>query len=281
MRTCARRRRRGPVRATVGEGSDRARVFSRQRSVRLHADRYEGHAGRSVGPVRRALHRAAGRSPCLSPLTYPPVVPAREPARWWTLVLAVAGGLLTRLAFPEPGWWGTAFLGVALLYLALRRDSARWNALVGLVWGLAFFLPLITLGRRGRRAGAVARAQHARGGVLRALRRRVDAGRGGATPSGAASACRWSSSPILFVATEELAAAWPFGGFPWGRLGVLPGRLARSPRSPPWAGRRCSPGPSWRSACCSPGSCWPPAGWRSVGWSSRRPSSEACSWSAC
>ena len=87
-------------------------------------------------------HPAADRR--LSRLTYPPVVPAREPARWWTLVLAVAGGLLTRLAFPEPGWWGTAFLGVALLYLALRRDSARWNALVGLVWGLTFFLPLIT-----------------------------------------------------------------------------------------------------------------------------------------
>jgi len=153
----------------------------------------------------------------LSPLTYPPVVPAREPARWWTLVLAVTGGLLTRLAFPEPGWWGTAFLGVALLYLALRRDSARWNALVGFVWGLTFFLLLITW------------ADEAVGLVpwlaLSTLEAAYFALLGAAWSWARRGNAVWRSIglqvvvfTILFVATEELAAAWPFGGFPWGRL---------------------------------------------------------------
>jgi len=31
--------------------------------------------------------------------------------------------------------------GTALLVLALRRDSARWSGLVGLIWGASFFLP--------------------------------------------------------------------------------------------------------------------------------------------
>jgi apolipoprotein N-acyltransferase len=145
------------------------------------------------------------------------VVPAREPARWWTLVLAVTGGLLTRLAFPEPGWWGTAFLGVAFLYLALRRDSARWNALVGLVWGLTFFLLLITW------------ADEAVGLVpwlaLSTLEAAYFALLGAAWSWARRGNAVWRSIglqvgvfTILFVATEELAAAWPFGGFPWGRL---------------------------------------------------------------
>jgi apolipoprotein N-acyltransferase len=144
-------------------------------------------------------------------------VPAREPARWWTLVQAVAGGLLTRLAFPSPGWWGLAFVGVAVLYLALRRDSARWNALVGLAWGLAFVAPLITW------------ADEAVGQVpwlaLSTLEAAMFALFGAAWSWARRGNAVWRSAglqvvvfTLLFVATEELAAAWPFGGFPWARL---------------------------------------------------------------
>ena len=170
--------------------------------MHTHADRYEGHAGRSVGHSR---------------LSYPPEVPAREPARWWTLVLAVAGGLLTRLAFPAPGWWGAAFLGVACLFLALRRDSARWNALVGLLWGLAFVAPLITWAN-----DAVGRVPWIALSTLEAL---YFALLGAAWAWARRGNAVWRSAglqvvvfTILFVATEELAATWPFGGFPWGRL---------------------------------------------------------------
>ncbi|NTW38451.1 MAG: apolipoprotein N-acyltransferase, partial [Cellulomonadaceae bacterium] len=61
-----------------------------------------------------------------------------------SLVLALLGGLACYAAFPGLGWWAAAFLGIALLVLAMGRDSARWNALVGFVFGLAFFLPHIT-----------------------------------------------------------------------------------------------------------------------------------------
>ncbi len=125
--------------------------------------------------------------------------------------------MLTRLAFPGPSLWGTAFLGVALLYLALRRDSARWNALVGLLWGLAFVAPLITW------------ADEAVGEVpwlaLSTLEASYVALFGAAWSWARRGNAVWRSVglqvvvfTILFVAAEELAGAWPFGGFPWGRL---------------------------------------------------------------
>ena len=67
----------------------------------------------------------------------------REPNRLISLLLGIAGGVATWLAFPGAGWWPLAYEGTALLFLALRRDRAWWNALVGLCWGAAFFLPLI------------------------------------------------------------------------------------------------------------------------------------------
>ena len=75
---------------------------------------------------------------------YPARVRDRPPSRPWTLALGAGGGALTWLAFPGAGLWPAAYLGVALLFLALRRDSARWNALVGLVFGLALIGPMIT-----------------------------------------------------------------------------------------------------------------------------------------
>jgi apolipoprotein N-acyltransferase len=149
--------------------------------------------------------------------TYSPEVPAREPARWWTLVLAVAGGYLTRLAFPAPGWWGTVFVGIALLYLALRRDSARWNALVGFVWGLAFFVPLISW--TGDAVGQVPWL------ALSTLEAGFVALFGAAWAWARRGHAVWRSAglqvvvfSVLWVAAEELRSTWPFGGFPWGRL---------------------------------------------------------------
>ncbi|MCC2308476.1 apolipoprotein N-acyltransferase [Cellulomonas chengniuliangii] len=144
-------------------------------------------------------------------------MPLREPSRWSTLILALVGGVLTWAAFPDVGWWGTAYLGVATLFLAMRRDSAWWNALVGLVWGVTFFAPHITwadfaVGRAPWLALAVVEACYvALLGAAWAWARRGNA--------------VWRSAGlqlvvfvILWVAMEELRSAWPFGGFPWGRL---------------------------------------------------------------
>jgi len=144
-------------------------------------------------------------------------VPLPPSARWLTLVLAAAGGWVTRLAFPDPGWPALAPVGMALLYLALRRDSARWNALVGLVWGLACFGPMITwaddaVGPVPWLALTVLEASYvALFGAAWAWARRGHA----VWRSGA-----WQllAFVLLWVGAEELRSTWPFGGFPWGRL---------------------------------------------------------------
>src|SRR4051794_40266390 len=57
--------------------------------------------------------------------------------------MAVLGGLLTWLAFPDPGWWPLAVVGVALQTVALTGRSARAGAGLGLLYGLALFVPLL------------------------------------------------------------------------------------------------------------------------------------------
>ncbi|SFJ97626.1 apolipoprotein N-acyltransferase [Cellulomonas sp. KH9] len=144
-------------------------------------------------------------------------MPVPPSARWLTLVLAAAGGLITRLAFPDPGLSLLAPVGMALLYLALRRDSAAWNALVGLVWGLTCFGPMITwandavgpvpwLALTVFEAGYVALF----GAAWAWARRGHAVWRSGAW--------QLAAFVVLWVGVEELRSAWPFGGFPWGRL---------------------------------------------------------------
>ncbi|WP_034626995.1 apolipoprotein N-acyltransferase [Cellulomonas cellasea] len=144
-------------------------------------------------------------------------MPAREPSRVLSLVLAALGGVLAWAAFPDLGWWGTAYLAVAALFLAMRRDSARWNALLGLVWGLVFFLPHI------------AWADYAVGPVPWVALSVLEAGFvalfGAAWSWARRGNAVWRNAGlqtvvfvVLWVAVEELRSAWPFGGFPWGRL---------------------------------------------------------------
>jgi len=139
------------------------------------------------------------------------------PRRWWTLVLAGAGGAVTRLAFPGQDVWPAAFVGVALLYLALRRDRAWWNALVGLVWGLAFYPWLITWADDAVGLVPWLALSLACSGFVALF--------GAAWTWARRGEAVWRSPwwqllvfAVLWVATEELLAFWPFGGFPWGRL---------------------------------------------------------------
>lgn len=184
--------------------------------------RYEGHAGRSVrssGSGRRAQREGRGDwHEGHSALSYSEPVPVHQPSRWWTVALAVCGGVLTWTAFPDLNWWAAAYPGTALLFLAMRRDSARWNALVGFLWGLAFFAPLITwaddaVGRVPWLALSVAEAGFvALFGALWSWARRGEA----VWRRGSLQVVVFT---VLWVAIEELRSAVPFGGFPWGRLG--------------------------------------------------------------
>ncbi len=178
-----------------------ARVFSRQRADHPRvAVRSEGHAGQSVARA-----------------TYPGRVPFPAPRRRTSAVLALAGGLVCDLAFPGKGWWPLAFVAVAMLFIAMGRDSARWNALVGLLFGLAFFLPHIHW------------AEVAVGPVPWVALSLAEAGFvalfGAAWAWARRGAVTWTRVrlqlpvfAVLWVGLEEARSVMPFGGFPWGRL---------------------------------------------------------------
>lgn len=144
--------------------------------------------------------------------------PRDIPARRWTVLLAVAGGLVTETAFPGKSWWPMAYVGVALLLLALRRDSARWALVVGFLYGLAFFLPHLWWANEavGQPIGWIALSV-AEAGAIALF---------GAAWAWARRAPWLTYRPwaqiitvaVVWVAVEQARGRWPFGGFPWGAL---------------------------------------------------------------
>jgi apolipoprotein N-acyltransferase len=130
------------------------------------------------------------------------------------LALALLSGVALDLAFPAPGWWVLAAPGVAGLALAVRGASARWGALLGLVTGLAYFVPLlhwsgVYVGALPWLALAASQACFvALVGAALPWAWRAPGGRAGTVLTVAG----------LWVLGEALRARLPFGGFPWGRL---------------------------------------------------------------
>ena len=116
------------------------------------------------------------------------------------------------LAFPGPALVPLAVLGPAALALAVHGRSVRGGLWLGLVTGLAFFVPLLSwtgiyVGPLPWLALAVFEALHlALLGAATALTSRL----------------RWWPlwAAALWVADEALRGRLILGGFPWGRLGL-------------------------------------------------------------
>jgi apolipoprotein N-acyltransferase len=126
------------------------------------------------------------------------------------MFVAIAGGLALAAAFPPAGFWPLAAAGPALLAVALWRRSLRGSFAVGLGFGLAFFVPLlswlINVAWYGWAALAVAEAViFAAFAIGQRLMLRLRA-----WP--VAVACWW-------VAVEAFRGRWPYA-FPWGRLAM-------------------------------------------------------------
>jgi apolipoprotein N-acyltransferase len=138
------------------------------------------------------------------------VATSTEARAWRRWVLAGAAGLVLYAAFPPLGWWPVAPIGVALLALAALGASARLGAGLGLVTGLAFFVPLLRWS--GLEVGPVP-------WLLLALSQAAFF-----APLGAALTIlvRLPAAPVwvsaAWVTQEALRSRLPFGGFPWGRL---------------------------------------------------------------
>ena len=130
-------------------------------------------------------------------------------ARWAALV-AVASGLTGLLAFPRFGLWPLAVVSVAGLSLAVHGRRWRTAAWLGLVYGAAFFVPLLSW--TGTYVGpapwlilaAAEAGYYAGAGALLTLVQRLRA------------APLWIGA--VWVLTEAVRDRGPFGGFPWGRL---------------------------------------------------------------
>lgn len=74
-------------------------------------------------------------APALAPEPARPVVPL-----WGAVLLALVAGPITDAAFPDIGWWPLAFVAVAMVLVAAYGRRAGGGFLVGLVFGLTFYL---------------------------------------------------------------------------------------------------------------------------------------------
>ena len=130
---------------------------------------------------------------------------------WWALAVALAGGIALAAAFPPVGVWPLAAAGPALLAIALSGRSLRASFLVGLVFGIAFFFPLLAWVLNVAWFAWVALA--AASAVILAVfavGQRVLLW----LPGWPVAVAGW------WVALEAFRDRWPWGGFPWGRLAM-------------------------------------------------------------
>jgi apolipoprotein N-acyltransferase len=129
----------------------------------------------------------------------------------WALLAALAGGLSLAAAFPPAGAWPLAMVGPALLVVALAGRSLRASLPVGLVFGAAFFFPLLswTLNVAWYAWLALAAASTVILGVLAIGQRLLLR-----LPGWPLAVAGW------WVAAEALRNRWPWGGFPWGRIAM-------------------------------------------------------------
>jgi apolipoprotein N-acyltransferase len=129
----------------------------------------------------------------------------------WALATALAGGLALAAAFPPAGIWPLAVAGPALLVVALAGRGLRASFCVGLVFGTAFFFPLLAWVLNVAWFAWVALA--AASAVILAVfavAQRVLLN----LPGWPVAVAGW------WVALEAFRDRWPWGGFPWGRLAM-------------------------------------------------------------
>lgn len=126
------------------------------------------------------------------------------------VLLAFLAGAALVLAFPPFDAWPLAPLAFAGLVLLVRRSRPAQGSLIGLAFGLGFFLPLLHWS--GTYVGALP-------WILLAVSQTVPVAIFGALAGPVSRVRGW---PIwiaaLWTAQEALRSRAPFGGFPWGRL---------------------------------------------------------------
>ena len=133
------------------------------------------------------------------------------------LGLAVIAGLLLWLSFPDHDLWWLAPVGVALFGGVTLRAGGPRGFLLGLVAGLAFFVP--TLAWSGVYVGALPWFALATLQALYvALQGAVTGFAGRRLLAAGHSRAAYALVPLGWVAQEWARSTTPYGGFPWARL---------------------------------------------------------------
>ncbi|MBS1674235.1 MAG: apolipoprotein N-acyltransferase [Actinobacteria bacterium] len=138
--------------------------------------------------------------------------------------VAIVAGVTLDLATPDVGWWPLAFVAVALALATLVGRSISGALIVGLLFGAAFYT--LHLSWVGQFLGPLPRI------ALSGLETLILGM--GAVPI--TLAYRWTGRynrrgsiqlvivPALvaglWVTREVVVGSWPYGGFPWARLGM-------------------------------------------------------------
>ncbi|MEV5042530.1 MULTISPECIES: apolipoprotein N-acyltransferase [unclassified Microbacterium] len=143
---------------------------------------------------------------------------------WLALPVAIAGGAVLDLAFPDIGIWPLAFVGAALTLVTLIGRSAWGSVAVGAVFAASFYLLHIAWITRYLGAvpwfalAGVETILSAVGAIVitlsyRWLPRLLPGSWARVTFLPALVAAAWT-------AREQFMGSWPYTGFPWARLGM-------------------------------------------------------------
>ena len=153
------------------------------------------------GSARMATSAGLAATPSGRPAGPPGPLPLR-----WAVPAAAAGGLALAGAFPPVAVWPLAAAGPAVLVLTLYRQSLRASFGIGLAFGVAFFVPLLSwlINVAWYAWAALAIAEAVIFGLLAIGQRLLLRLPGWPV----AVACWW-------VAAEAMRARWPYA-FPWG-----------------------------------------------------------------
>ena len=154
----------------------------------------------------------------------PPEAPVRPLLPLWAAVpVSALAGVLLDVAFPSVGWWPVAFVSVALALVTLVGRRVGGALLTGLAFGLAFYLLNVSftaewVGPLPWVALSLLEALFvAAGAVAVSLAYRW-------VPQVAPRRGRILLTAVLvaglWTAREAVAGGFPYGGFPWGRVGT-------------------------------------------------------------
>jgi len=158
---------------------------------------------------------------------------------WAAVAASVAGGLVLTTAFPALAWWPAVFVAVPLALVGLVGRRSWAAVLVGFAFGAAFFF--VNLSFTARYLGpvpwiALSMLEAALTAILavpialayrwvpRALSNGAPPQTRGAQVRGPGGWGRLLVLPAvvagLWTLREEILGTFPYGGYPWGRLGV-------------------------------------------------------------